>query len=277
MARIRSIHPGLFTDEDFVVLSDAAQILYVGLLTECDDQGAFEWKPIQIRIKLRPGKDGPVDALLEELVAVKRIMSYEHDGRKYGLVRNFQRYQRPKKPNSVHFIPEELRTFLGCREESSEPKPVKRPPVPHQFPTGGEKPPQMEDGGGRMDMEDVGESPKPPPKPTASRGTRIPDDFTPDEATLTSPDFDPLTERQRRAQIPRFCDHFRGKPGKDGVKVDWQATWRNWLRNEIKFHAKTGASHGNKPPRKNPIEDGLDFLDRLDKNRTGGSGDERFD
>jgi hypothetical protein len=30
-----------------------------------------------------------------------------------------------------------------------------------------------------------------------------------------------------------FADHWRGKAGKDAVKVDWQATWRNWCRSDI--------------------------------------------
>lgn len=155
MSRIRSVHPGLFTDEAFVCLTDAAQIFFIGLWTECDDQGAFEWKPVQLRLKLRGNRDGGVDGLLDELEASKCICSYEHEGRKYGLVRNFQRFQRPKKPNSVHFIPPEFRTFVGLKADSSEPPPHSSedtsPPVPHQFPTSGEKSPQMEDGGGRME------------------------------------------------------------------------------------------------------------------------------
>jgi uncharacterized protein YdaU (DUF1376 family) len=30
----------------------------------------------------------------------------------------------------------------------------------------------------------------------------------------------------------RFADYWNAKPGKDGVKLDWLATWRNWVRNE---------------------------------------------
>ncbi len=29
-----------------------------------------------------------------------------------------------------------------------------------------------------------------------------------------------------------FADYWHGKAGKDGRKVDWAATWRNWVRNE---------------------------------------------
>jgi uncharacterized protein YdaU (DUF1376 family) len=30
----------------------------------------------------------------------------------------------------------------------------------------------------------------------------------------------------------QFRDFWCAKPGKDGVKLDWQATWRNWVRNQ---------------------------------------------
>lgn len=160
MSRIRSVHPGLFTDEAFVCLSDAAQVFFVGLWTECDDQGAFEWKPVQLRLKLRGNRDGGVEALLAELEAANCIMSYQHEGRKYGLVRNFRRFQRPKKPNSVHFIPPELRTYTGLKADGSEPDTplteTSSEPVGNQFGTSGEKSPQMEDGGGRMDKEEEG-------------------------------------------------------------------------------------------------------------------------
>lgn len=35
------------------------------------------------------------------------------------------------------------------------------------------------------------------------------------------------------AQAERFRDYWLGKAGKDGVKTDWQATWRNWARKAL--------------------------------------------
>lgn len=40
------------------------------------------------------------------------------------------------------------------------------------------------------------------------------------------PDLDP----SRTFEV--FADHWRAKPGRDGCKVDWLATWRNWCRRE---------------------------------------------
>ena len=31
-------------------------------------------------------------------------------------------------------------------------------------------------------------------------------------------------------EFERFCDYWRAKPGKDGRKLDWVSTWRNWMR-----------------------------------------------
>ena len=101
MARIRSIHPGFWTDETFAALSDAAALFYVGLLNEADDNGLFEWKPLTLRMRLRPTKDGDVDTLLAELAGRDVIRRYETAGRPYGAVRNFCRYQKPKFPKAI--------------------------------------------------------------------------------------------------------------------------------------------------------------------------------
>lgn len=39
------------------------------------------------------------------------------------------------------------------------------------------------------------------------------------------------TENQVRTEAEKFKDFWIAKPGKDGVKLDWSATWRNWCRN----------------------------------------------
>jgi hypothetical protein len=160
MARIRSVHPGLFTDEVFVQLSDAAQVFFIGLWTEADDQGAFEWKPVTLKMRIRPASIIPVEPLLEELEAAGCIKQYAIGGKKYGAVRNFCRFQRPKKPNSTHPIPDEFRTYTASSATGSEPDIGKRalgsPPIPLEaasVPPKVEIVPQMEDGGGKKEAK----------------------------------------------------------------------------------------------------------------------------
>lgn len=113
MARIRSVHPGLWTDEDFVGLSEASQIFLIGLGTEADDFGLFDWKPTTLRIRLRPSKDGSVEPLLAELVAAKWVRMYEMNGRKLGAIRNFCHHQSPRFPKNLFPFTREIGTFVG--------------------------------------------------------------------------------------------------------------------------------------------------------------------
>lgn len=40
-----------------------------------------------------------------------------------------------------------------------------------------------------------------------------------------------ITRDQAYAEWESFTDFWVGRPGKDGMKLDWFATWRNWVRN----------------------------------------------
>lgn len=42
-----------------------------------------------------------------------------------------------------------------------------------------------------------------------------------------------LTEAEVRQESERFGDYWRGIPGAKGVKLDWLATWRNWIRKAV--------------------------------------------
>ncbi len=167
MARIRSIHPGLWTDEAFVSVSPLARLLCMGLWNEADDQGIFEWKPLTLKIRLLPTDAVNVADLLNELSDVNIVCQFVIGGRSYGAIRNFGRFQRPKSPNSTYPITPEIRKYValdaqkrGTRGESDsggsevyaadpttfppngEIEAVKQTP----FPPNGEKSPQMEEG-----------------------------------------------------------------------------------------------------------------------------------
>lgn len=72
------------------------------------------------------------------------------------------------------------------------------------------------------------------------KGSRLPPDWVPphtlwDWAKKERPDLN------LRQQTERFLDYWTAKPGKDGVKLDWGATWRNWIRNARTENQTTGA------------------------------------
>lgn len=144
MARIRSIHPGFFTDEELVCVSMAARLLFLGLGVESDDKGVFEWKPLTIKMKIFPADNLDVDVLLAELEHANAIRRYEMDGRQFGAIRNFRKFQRPKTPNDIHPAAPEIRNYVGLTDTISE-------TFPKSLPNASENLPQMEDGGDKME------------------------------------------------------------------------------------------------------------------------------
>ena len=69
------------------------------------------------------------------------------------------------------------------------------------------------------------------PKKESQRGTRLAPDFAlPDEwvsfCRQQRPELDP------RDVFDGFRDYWVAQPGQKGVKTDWTATWRNWVRRQ---------------------------------------------
>lgn len=71
------------------------------------------------------------------------------------------------------------------------------------------------------------------------RGSRIPPDFVIDDlarqwAKSNAPAIDV------DAELDKFRDYWAAAAGAKGVKLDWSATWRNWMRNAQKFAVERG-------------------------------------
>lgn len=120
MPRIRSIHPGLFTDEAYMEMSPYAMAAWPGLWCQCDDQGVFEWKPIVLKARLLPGTTLDFSGLLDDWSRLGVVRTFEVGGKKYGAVKNFRKFQRPKKPVVLFPLPRELRSFVGLPDEGGE-------------------------------------------------------------------------------------------------------------------------------------------------------------
>lgn len=84
----------------------------------------------------------------------------------------------------------------------------------------------------------------PKSKSADKRGTRLPEDWQPRPEALSlafSLGFDrPGYDRH----LEQFRDYWRAVPGAKGVKLDWDATWRNRLRNIVEYRKERAASNG---------------------------------
>jgi hypothetical protein len=149
VARIRSIHPALFTDEAFAGLSMAARVLLLGLWTEADDQGVFDWKPITLKMRIMPVDNVDVPALLAELEGADVIRQFFHEEKPLGAIRNFCKFQKPKTPKYRPIKSTEVRKYVASSYPISEATEAE----PGQFPQKGEMTALMEEGGGKKEEE----------------------------------------------------------------------------------------------------------------------------
>jgi hypothetical protein len=270
VSRIRSTHPGLWTDERFVSVSPFARLLFMGLWNECDDQGAFEWSPLKLKMRLLPAD--PVDAaeLLAELERAGCLLRYAVDGRSLGAVRNFCRFQRPKKPNAVFPMTEAAHAFVA-----SQARAIREGGEPDLFGSGGEIPRRREEEGGRKEsvpdeagtcrtavsadepLEGKGTS---GPPSRSRRGTRLPPDFA------LPQDWAAWASGQRRWSAPEiaaeamlFANYWQSKAGRDGAKLDWFKTWQNWV---LVSRRPDGATGGSAATRQLPREEQIARLER---------------
>jgi len=121
MARIRSVHPGFFTDEavlELTVECPIAIMLVLGLWCESDDSGAFRWSPLVLKARYLGATSADVDELLEKLAALNIVRRFDIEGHPIGVVRNFFRFQRPQKPDYRLPFTAESRAFAGFDAEA---------------------------------------------------------------------------------------------------------------------------------------------------------------
>lgn len=99
---------------------------------------------------------------------------------------------------------------------------------------------------------------EPTTKSRASKGTRLPTDWSLPEEWMEWA----LNERPDWGDVDvlkvaeTFKDFWIAKTGSSATKMDWLATWRNWVRNEKRGHFKPSSS---KPQSRHHGLDNLDY------------------
>ena len=81
---------------------------------------------------------------------------------------------------------------------------------------------------------------------TSKRGTRVNPEWTPKEMTVKGISKE-LPQVDQSMELKTFIDHFLAAPGQKGLKVDWDATYRNWVRNSVKYGTAAINNSANQP------------------------------
>lgn len=264
MARSRNIKPGFFSNDELAEVSPLGRLLFIALWTMADKAGRLEDRPKRIKVEALPYDDCDAESLLSELAERGFILRYARGGRRFIQVVNFAKHQNPhtREPESEIPEPEDNGSGTGqgppgsCAEPGASTVLGNHGGMPGTGPAGRipdsgfplpDSPSRIPDYGG----EEARATPAPgrcragaeptdgPPggEPTP-RACRIPDGF-PTEDWLA-------WARQERPDLDagfvaaKFRDYWAGVPGAKGRKLDWPATWRNFVRDEFVRKGRPG-------------------------------------
>lgn len=99
MARIRTIKPEFFRHETLQDLESEhpklkPMLVFAGLWTLSDKNGAFEWRPRQIKLDVLPFISFNIVETLDLLSSKGFIFKYTAEGKDYGFIPTFSEHQR---------------------------------------------------------------------------------------------------------------------------------------------------------------------------------------
>lgn len=112
MSRKRMIDPEIWTDEGFIEMSIPARLLFIGMISNADDEGRGVGSAKSLKAKVFSGDDitvAGVEKLKAEVKDHTRTRFYDSDGGKYYQLDRWKTYQTINRPTSSHFpAPEEI-------------------------------------------------------------------------------------------------------------------------------------------------------------------------
>jgi hypothetical protein len=100
-------------------------------------------------------------------------------------------------------------------------------------------------------------------KQASKRGSRLPPDWYPSALDLAFARKEGFFARQTEREAEKFADYWHARAGPNGVKLDWSATWRNWLRKQ------KDAPNGH-PAKQNLTELAFDMADEIRARKAAG-------
>ena len=217
----RIIREGILTSPKLAKLGWAEEVFYRRLLSVVDDFGRYYADAGMLRAACYPRQlnkvsDSDVGKWLSACAAAALVRVYPaEDGERYLEVVKFDQQVRAKKSKFPEMRSECLadatQTLANANLDVCVSVGV------------------FED----VDEREQGASPAAPQEAKRSKsdlGSRLPADWTlpadwREWAVAERPDID----HDREAES--FADYWHGVAGAKGRKADWQATWRNWIRN----------------------------------------------
>lgn len=230
--RIRSTKPEFWRSKTIAALAWDVRLVLKGLESYVDDNGVGKDDLALIAADVFPrdlSRD-PRDTLARLSEAISTIAEadivtrYTFSSEDLLYIERWKDIQRIDKPGRGRFPrpdgtleysePVNRDSYGSPRETVASPPEVVAPGTGEQGSSG-----TGDQGTGELTPQAA----KPP------RGTRIPDGWMPSQDAIDSMKSE-CPNVDLEAEHRKFVDYWTAKSGKDATKLDWDATWRNWIR-----------------------------------------------
>lgn len=179
------------------------------------------------------GSDYRVRTFLKALETERMISLETNAGKTHVTICNYSKYQ-------TDFTEENAQKTQAQRTENAQKTPI------HQY-----------------TIEDT------PNVVSSKRGTRLSPEWAPSPENITYATSQGLVGEVMAREVEKFRDYWTAKAGQSAVKLDWDATWRNWVRTSV----SRGPPRGGGKPQKTAYQEHQEACAReLDKiiNRENG-------
>ena len=230
MARARNIKPGFFQNDVLGDLSPLARLLFIGMWTIADYKGCLEYRPKKIKAQILPYDDCDVAKLANNLDKSGFISIYSVQHQQYIKIVNFEKHQNPHKNER-----ETGSDIPDIDKKDSEFKDLENIEI-NRDKNGTDRadsllliPDSLIPLTDSLIPESRAKNTQ-PKKQNDATASRLPSDGEPSLQDIefcqsTRPDLNP------HEIASGFKDYWIAQPGAKGKKLDWSATWRNWVRN----------------------------------------------
>jgi len=103
VARIRTIKPEFWVDEQIVELDYVTRLLFIGIWNFVDDEGYLEYKPRRIKMQIFPADDLDISREIQNLLEANRLLYFTSDQGDLLRVANWSRHQKISNPTATKF------------------------------------------------------------------------------------------------------------------------------------------------------------------------------
>jgi hypothetical protein len=234
MPRIRTIKPELSKHEGVFDLEAETglpiRFAWAMLPCFCDREGRFEWRTRRLTAEILPyDEEADMARVLDALTTRGFVAKYRVGDAWFGWIPTFTKHQVVNNRESASDIPP--------IEDADEVIYSGNHALPDACPT---REPRDDDARAtpvkRKGRERKGKEGRESDAPR-KRGCRIPENFPTDDDLTWASENHPAVNRKLEAE--KFRDYWSGVSGQKGVKLDWPATWRNWIRRTAENQPKT--------------------------------------